>query len=336
MPAKCLVPACLALFALGGCAPRGAGPDAHTLPRASRRTSRDDELAAALASPYTAAELKVLIQGAILARLYQASVKPARLFGELPHALPDQTQSDLMETDLFQGGANCDFDTRRMCVTFRGEPYRETTDSWILERVSPWAGAYEQPDGVAVRALDTSALAPPAPPASPKGSTTFLYREAWPPGSGIATRPRTAAEVGGLLVHEQAHTLHILKHPTMLDYEMQVYMPPGSNWSKLHRALRDEPLRIVPYMQNDRYDPLANQFGLPSNPDKWSPAQVAAFRRVMRRPRQLSYWAYRYLPTEVQAFDLEYRARRFFARPRVKALMRRRFDEYWADVIGRH
>jgi hypothetical protein len=254
-------------------------------------------------------------------------------WGPFPFVEPmhNLNQQDIATADPFVGGGRyCDFDSTNMIITFGGAPYRIKTGGfafWVMRLVGfgP-VRAYEQNDGMGVRAVDTSQLANPG---SRKGSTTLLYEESHPFSQVAGQLYQNPIDVARLLVHEQCHVFQIDKHANQVAYELATYAGVWSNYHHLHDGFLANPRSAAPYMVNDPSSPDFNAYTR-----GWTQAQWTVFEAQVLGGQYYKYLAYRYLPTEIQAYNVEYDAHEYFTKdPAVQGQMQNEFTTIWQAIF---
>ncbi|MHC5056006.1 MAG: hypothetical protein ACYTKD_14960, partial [Planctomycetota bacterium] len=249
-------------------------------------------------------------------------------WGPFPYVVPAHAlnQLDIAASDPFTNqGRFCDFDSGKMIITFGGVEYKIKLGGVAFAAAAFPARAYEQNNGMGVRFVKTSHLSTPG---SRKGSNTLFYREAT---DGCQVAPTQNAlydyvDVAALIVHEQVHVFQIDKHASQPAYDLATYAGPWSNFHHLHDGLLADPSSAAPYVANDISHSL---FGVDYL--RWSPTQWSTFNALVLGNQYYKYLAYRYLPTEIQAYTVQYDAEAYF--PTVQTQMQAEFATIWQGIF---
>ncbi|MCX7806325.1 MAG: hypothetical protein N3A38_14230 [Planctomycetota bacterium] len=156
----------------------------------------------------------------------------------------------------------------------------------------------------------------------------------WEREHGVAGRLKSPEAVAALLVHEQTHVFQIEKHASQPAYEISVY---AWNYFRLRDAFRDYPVSAEPYFTNDPWEPWRDTeiFNppLPKNtPERpWADSEWDLFKKtIVESPHK---FAYRYLPTEIQAYNIELDARKFFKNDDVSSEADGAFKKLWTKLF---
>ena len=126
---------------------------------------------------------------------------------------------------------------------------------------------------------------------------------------------------------QQTHVFQVEKHANQFAYDWSVYV---LNCLRLKRHLEADPASAAPYLQHDPQKPL-EQLGFPVDTAEWTEGDWKWFEEIIRQSPM--YYAYRYLPTEIQAHNIEYDASKYFEYAGVQDRAEEMFKEVWDEIF---